>query len=657
MTSPTDTTVSTPTTVPRPAPPLVGSPAPDDLTTIRAGAGATTRAPLSPGARRVLLGVVAVAVYLVLACLAYWPVAPFDGTRTVGLTCARCSDHAQEIWFLSWAGFAWLHAHNPLLSSYLMLPGGANLAINTSMPLLGLLGLPVTALGGAVATYNVLLRLAFGLSAFSMYFLLRRYTSWWPAAFLGGLLYGFSPYMIGQGSGRLFLIFVPIPPLVIAIVDDWLVRRRRSPVRSGLLLGGAAGLQFLISQEIFTMTVVIVCVGLAALAIGHRAEVRERLPALLQGAGAALVIFGLLAGYPVWMLLAGPGHSLPHNVLSRAVYHNDLVGLISPTPNQLIDPSVLNKLGNPIFLRDFTESGVYLGLPLVVLLVALVIRFRRTGIVALAAATGVAAFVLSLGSGFELVHGVVNLPLPFVLFTHMPLLQSITPDRFALFLQLSAAVILAVGIDRLRTGGVRSPKSASGTTSTVASGGRETGSAGSAAPRKRPVLLVGLVAICLLPVLPRLPYHTAAVETPAIFSSSAVRTIPSGSRALTFPWDTAPNNDAMMWQVASGMRFKILGGYAIVPGAGRKPVSFLLPPGSRAVQHLLLEGTEYSGPEPADDSATRAAFRHLIETQSVGAVLVSRTSRGAAQVVRVASQVLGQPTTHGTIDLWVVKRA
>jgi hypothetical protein len=426
-------------------------------------------------------------------------------------------------------------------------------------------------------------------------------------------------------------------------------------VRSGLLLGGLAGLQFLFSQEIFTMTVVIVCVGLAALAVRHRAEIRERLPVLLRGAAAALVVFGLLAGYPVWMLLAGPGHSLPHNLLSRAVYHNDLVGLISPTPNQLIDPSALNRLGNPIFFRDFTESGVYLGIPLLASLVALVIRFRRTAIVALAAVTGATAAVLSLGSGFELVHGVVNLPLPFVLFTHMPLLQSITPDRFALFLQLSAAVILAVGIDRLRTGGLPSPKSASATMSTVASGGRETRSAGSAAPRKRPVVLVGLVAICLLPVLPRLPYHTAGVETPSLFSSSAVRAIPSGSRALTFPWDAAPNNDAMMWQVASDMRFKILGGYAIVAGAGSQPVSLLLPSGSLAVQHLLLEGTEYSGPEPADDSATRAAFRHLIESQSVGVVLVSRTSRGAAQVVRVASQVLGQPTTYGTIDLWVVK--
>ena len=331
------------------------------------------------------------------------------------------------------------------------------------------------------------------------------------------------------------------------------------------------------------MTVVIVCLGLAALAIRHRAEVLERLPALLRGTAATLVVFALLAGYPLWMMLAGPGHGLPHNVLSRAVYHNDLVGLISPTPNQLIDPSALNTLGNPIFFRDFTESGVYLGIPLVALLVALVIRFRRTGIVALAAVTGAAAFILSLGSGFELVHGVVkvNLPLPFVVFTHLPLLQSITPDRFALFLQLSAALILAVGIDGLRRGGIRSPKSASAPTSAVASGGRETGSAGPATASKRPVLLVGLVAICLLPLLPRLPYHTAAVKTPAVFSSLADRAIPSGSRALTFPWDVAPHNDAMMWQVASDMRFKILGGYAIVPGAGNQPVSLLLPPGSR----------------------------------------------------------------------------
>jgi hypothetical protein len=45
-----------------------------------------------------------------------------------------------------------------------------------------------------IASVNVLLWLAFPLSATSMFFVLRRFVAWDLAAFAGGLLYGFSPY-------------------------------------------------------------------------------------------------------------------------------------------------------------------------------------------------------------------------------------------------------------------------------------------------------------------------------------------------------------------------------------------------------------------------------------------------------------------------------
>src|SRR5271166_3348371 len=105
----------------------------DDLMSIHACDTALALAPSSPAVqplvpaskRRLWLGVIAAAAYLLLACLAYWPVAPLSGTHTVAIACARCSDHAQDVWFLSWTAFALLHGHNPLLSGYLMLPRGA----------------------------------------------------------------------------------------------------------------------------------------------------------------------------------------------------------------------------------------------------------------------------------------------------------------------------------------------------------------------------------------------------------------------------------------------------------------------------------------------------------------------------------------------------
>ena len=58
-----------------------------------------------------------------------------------------------------------------------------------------------------------------------MFFVLRRYTTWIPAAFIGGLLYGFSPYMVGQGEGHIFLMLAPVPPVMFLLLDEILVRQ------------------------------------------------------------------------------------------------------------------------------------------------------------------------------------------------------------------------------------------------------------------------------------------------------------------------------------------------------------------------------------------------------------------------------------------------
>ena len=55
---------------------------------------------------------------------------------------------------------------------------------------------PVTWLFGPVASLNVALTLGPALSALAMFVLLRRWVTWQPAAFVGGLLYGFSPFIL-----------------------------------------------------------------------------------------------------------------------------------------------------------------------------------------------------------------------------------------------------------------------------------------------------------------------------------------------------------------------------------------------------------------------------------------------------------------------------
>ena len=450
------------------------------LTPVSRPAGAPSRQ------RRLAEVALAGAVYLLLACLAYGGVGPLDTRHLAG--CA-CSDPVQQTWFLAWTPFAVLHGLNPFVTSYLNAPAGANLAVNTSMPLLGLLGTPVTLLAGPVATYNLLIRLGLALSGMSMFGVLRRYTTWWPAAFGGGLLFAFSPYMVGQEHKHLFLVFLPLVPLFIPLLDDWLVSLRRSPWRSGLLIGLLAGLQYLISAEILLTCAIFAAVGLIFLALRYPGAVRQRLGPLARGMVAAVPVFLAIAGYAVWMLLAGPVRPAGplHTVTDLARFHGDLLGTLLPGSNQVLAPGGLSGLGNGHLAGGLAESGFYLGLPLLALLSYLAFRCRHVTIVAVSVVIGVTAFVLSLGSRLTLNGKVLLSPMPFSVFMHLPVLQNLEAARLSLFIQLAAAIVLCVGLDRVHAEGWRA-----GTASVP----RER------AGLARPIAVAAVGLVALIPLLP-----------------------------------------------------------------------------------------------------------------------------------------------------------
>src|SRR6516225_9698608 len=187
-------------------------------------------------------------VYAGIAIAAYLPTLPLDGSHTQICT---CGDTAQQVWFLGWVPFALFHEHSLFYTNWILYPAGVNLTDNTAMTLLGILAAPVTVLAGPIAAYNLVLRAGFMLSALAMFVVVRRLVRWWPAAFAAGLLYGFSPFVVGQGLSHEFLVFAPIPPLVFGILIDVFGRRRRPAWRAGLLCAA----QFFIAAETFTMMV------------------------------------------------------------------------------------------------------------------------------------------------------------------------------------------------------------------------------------------------------------------------------------------------------------------------------------------------------------------------------------------------------------------
>jgi hypothetical protein len=166
------------------------------------------------------------------------------------------------------------------------------------------------------------------------------------------------------------------------------------------------------------------------------------------------------------------------------------------------------------------------------------------------------------------------------------------------------------------------------------------------------VAAVGLAV--LLTLLPHLPLPTAATDTPGFFSSPGARALPAGAVALTLPFDTAPQNGPMMWQAASGMRFRILGGDAFV----RKPDGLSTwhwqPKGPKVLLEFLRADRYPKTPPPPTTRGAIAAVRQLIATEHVSMVLVDRAARDGNALALVVGRALQTPAwQRGRVDVWL----
>ncbi len=591
---------------------------------------------LAPRLVRSLPGIVVLGAYAAVAIAAYWPVGPLSSTQ---IPLCACGDQVQEVWFLAWVEHAIHHGVNPFFTSAINYPTGVNLAVNTSMPLLGLLAAPVTALHGPVAAYNAVLRLGFVASAGAMYLVLRRFTSYRPAAFVGGLLYGFSPYMIGQGNGHAFLVFAPLPPVMLLALYELCRAPGAAARRWGLLLGACAAAQYLVSIEMLVSTAVCGLAGVVVAAAPRPGAIASRLPGAARGIAWALALFALVVAFPVYEFFRGPQHIAgpPHAATALAAYRADLLGPIVPTVEQRFAPAALAAHGTSFAAGNVGENGIYLGVPLVVALLALVVWMRRDRLVLVVAAVGLVAFVLALGSRLNVDGHVTGFPMPFALLARVPILSGLLPGRFSLFTQLAAAFVLAVGIDRVRARlRARASRDGRGRASTA--------------------LLGAATLAVLVPLVPRVPYPWSPTALPSYFTSARSEAIPTGSVVLTYPYDFAPYNEAMLWQALSDMRFRIIGGEATRRGPDGEGTSSVAPLAPTELQNLFraaLLGSASPVPAPPMSGLGLRRVRSFFSRWHVGTVVVQPVGADPALAVRYLTVALRRlPVVTGQVDVW-----
>jgi len=584
--------------------------------------------------------------YLAIGFVAFDPRYLLSTSKVV--TCG-CSDIVEQTWFLAWTPHALFHGIDPFATTPLLnAPYGANLAANTTMAVLGLLASPITLTLGAVASFNLLSHLAFALSAWAMFGALRRWTNGVPARFLGGLLYGFSPYMVAQGSFHLNLVFVPLFPLLLAAFDELVRPRRWSARRTGLAIGALAATQYFISSELLVDAAVLAGAGLVLLALAFPRRALARARRVAAGLAWALVPLAVLCGYPVAYSLLGPqevASTFGHRFVGA--FSADLLGPLVPTFHQLLVPHALGVLGSSFVGGSPTENDSYLGVGLLLVFFAGTVLVRSATLRTFSL-LALLAFALSLGEHLRVDNGVTTITLPFWVLGQVPGLKMAVAARFALFQDLFAAAVVALSFDALSKRLRRAP--------------RPSPHPGTA--RARLAVASGVVAaVVLVPMLPRWPYAFASTDQPRYFTSALARQIPSGSTVLAYPYPMDPVDFAMLWQVDAGFRFRLIGGYVltpfrthgpqgVLPGGGYAPPT-LDPPLMEILFELGYNGAPKGFAAEYNHPYTYTIMQNFLARYRVGTVVVQPVGADYRLVVDYLSSALGGPPQRsGGVDVW-----
>jgi hypothetical protein len=470
------------------------------------------------------------------------------------------TDPPMFMWFLQWWRYALENRVNPFLTKLLWAPQGFDLAWATFIPLPSWFAMPLLRTIGSSAAYNILCMLAPPLAALTAYMLCRRITAAFWASLLGGYIFGFSPYMLGQILSHLHLVTAfPVPLVVLAglrRLDEDISAKRFATELAMLLVA-----QFLCSVELFATLTLVGGFALLLAIVLFPGETRARLVQLIAPTAAAYVLASvILSPYLYYLLALGTPHG---PIWTPDRFSADVIGFLVPT-----ETFALGTLHSALAItREFTvnlpEDGAYVGIPMLVM-VELYRRRHWTSpqgkfLTIMLAAVAVAAMgpVLHIG-------GRQSIPLPWALFTRLPLIANILPVRFMMYAFLVLGVMLATWL-------------ASPSVSVAAK-----------------YVATALIALSLMPN-PSAGFWVSELRVPEFFSSGAYRNeLLRGETILALPFGKQGNS--MYWQAKSDMYFKMAGGWT-----GVTPFQF-----ARMPVVNFFEGAD-DLPEPVDQLKTYLA--------------------------------------------------
>jgi hypothetical protein len=483
------------------------------------------------------------------------------------------NDPGAYMWFLVWWPYAVAHHINPFVTKLVWAPIGYNLTWANSIPLPSLLAWPLTHAFGPFVAWNILCLVALALDAWIAFLLCRHLCNAFIPALVGGYLFGFSPYILGQLLGHLSLILVFPVPLAIYLVILFFEGRILA-LRFTITFALTVLLQFLCRDEIVaSATVLGSFVILFALKMAGPESRRRLLAVCFLIASAFAIDAILLAPFLYYAFWTG----FPHRpILSPYTFSSDLLSFLIPTPLLFAGRGSLTLSIVSRFSAGSCEGNAYIGVPLMLVIFDFAIKSRGNFARRLTLVATLIAAIASLGPRL-CVAGLPTLPLPWVFFVSLPLINQALPARFAMYVFLGAAIITSAWLAESQ--------------------------------RLRNWILVALGLISMIPNLAS-SFWITRPDIPAFFTAGTYRHyLAGGETALVLPYGDRDNS--MLWQAATGMYFRMAGGYV----SSTEPPEFWRWP---------LLSALYGGPPGADFDQELRAF---LGAHAVTVIIVAEQAR------------------------------
>ena len=442
-----------------------------------------------------------------------------------GYFIGRDTDPPQTMWFFNWWRFSIAHGLNPFVTDFVWAPLGINLTWTTFVPLPAWISIPLQVTVGEPETYNIILMLMPPLAASAAFALCRRVTgAFWPSV-LGGYIFGFSPYMLGEMLAHLDLVAV-FPAPLIALLTLKRLDNEISARRFAILLAALLTVQFLFFPELFAT---ITLVGGFALILAFAlfgSDLRARLVGLIAPAVAGyLMATALLSPYLYYLFALG----FPHDpIWSPSNFSGDLLNYFIPTETNLLGTFGFARAITGTFGGDIFENAAYIGIPL---LIAIEVYRRATWrtsagrfLFVMLATTIVASFGPALR-----VAGRPGLPMPWAIVGRVPLISIGLPVRFMMYAFLILGVIIAMWF------------------------------ATATARRLTKCVAAAVILVSIAPN-PHASFWVSKLDIPAFFTDRAyANELEPREIILPLPWGY--NGNSMYWQLQSDMYFRMAGGW------------------------------------------------------------------------------------------------